>query len=156
MNKPSIQFAKVRDVNSPRYGTDGSNGIDFFVPNDMEWESTTINPQQSLLIPSGLMMNIPKDHALVALNKSGVCMKKILGVGAQLIDGDYQGELHLHVINHGKNTQTISRGEKLVQFMLVYAPQAELQETDAAVLFPEKSQRGEGRFGSTDHSENNL
>lgn len=154
MNKPNIKFAKLRDVKTPCYGTDGSNGIDFFVPNDMEWESKTINPQQALLIPSGLMMNIPKDHALVALNKSGVCMRKVLGVGAQLIDGDYQGELHLHVINHGTASQVITRGEKLVQFMLVYAPQATLEETEPNSLFTHKTQRAAGAFGSTD--EHNL
>lgn len=144
-----IRFNKVRDVKTPTYGTDGSNGLDFYVPNDTEWESYTLNPQHAILIPSGLRLSIPKDHALVALNKSGVCMNKLFGVGAQVIDADYQGEVHIHVINHGTAPQVIKRNEKLVQFMLVHAPQATLEECSAEDIFPEKTGRGAGGFGST-------
>ncbi len=147
--KPTIKFSKIRDVKSPSYGTDGANGMDFFVPNDMEWDSFTLNPQQGLIIPSGLRLSIPEDHALVAMNKSSTCGKKLLGVGAQVVDADYQGEAHIHVINHGKMPQVIRRGEKLVQFLLLYAPQATLQEVMDEGLFEAPTVRGEGKFGST-------
>jgi dUTPase len=65
-----IRFIKIRDVKSPEYGTPGSAGIDFFVPND--FESVILEPGEHILIPSGVRARIPLHTALIAFNKSGV------------------------------------------------------------------------------------
>ena len=52
-----IRFIKIRDVKSPVRGTYYSAGIDFFVPND--FTEKTINPQEDILIPSGIIVEIP-------------------------------------------------------------------------------------------------
>ena len=95
-----MKFLKTRDVKDPNRGTPQSAGIDLFIPND--FTPQFIKPGDSILIPSGLKINVPKDHVFIMMNKSGVAVKKHLDVGACVIDEDYQGEIHIHLINAGK------------------------------------------------------
>lgn len=143
-----IRFIKIRDVKTPEYGTPGSAGIDFFVPND--FESVFLEPGEHVLIPSGIRARLPLHTALIAFNKSGVATKKRLQVGAQVVDCDYQGEIHLHHYNCGTTDQLISPGDKIVQFILTPIIKAKLIECQTEdEVFPTQSERGEGGFGST-------
>lgn len=157
---PYFAFAKVKPVKAPERGTEESAGIDFFVPET--FEEVKLRPLQSVLIPSGVHVKFPKGWALIAKNKSGVCSKKGLIVGACVIDSDYQGEVHIHVINVGEDVQTISPNEKLIQCLLTPIGLPEIQEivgyegageggsfTALELLYPETSKRGKGGFGST-------
>ena len=160
-----MKYIKIRDVKSPSRGTPHSAGIDFFIPN--EWNNSEpyhLRPGGSLLIPAGLKLKVPNGHALIAFNKSGVATKKGVIVGACVVDEDYQGELHLHIINTNQHIESFGEtayssdpgfvdiipGEKLMQFIIVpvnYVDPIEVQTLEE--LFPEESQRGEGGFGST-------
>ena len=144
-----MKFLKVRDVKSPNRGTSSSAGIDFFVPND--FQEITLQPNQSTLIPSGLKVNIPNDHVLIAFNKSGVATKKNLQVGASVVDEDYQGEIHIHLTNVGTSPQTISAGDKIIQFLLlpIVYEGVELVETEEELYGGVQTERGDGGFGST-------
>ena len=99
-------------------------------------------------------------------NKSGIATKHQLQVGACVVDEDYQGEIHLHVMNVGKEIVILKPGMKLVQGLVmpivyvgveVLEPEAELfpQSTERGVLeseaelFPQSTERGVGGFGST-------
>lgn len=146
-NMLEIKFAKTKKVKTPSRGTDRSSGIDFFVPE--AFESVVINPGEHVLIPSGIKVSLPRGWALVAMNKSGVCTKKGLTVGACLIDEDYQGEIHIHLINSSTNSTVIAAGEKIVQFVLKQNPDFFLTETSVDLLHKEETSRGEGGFGST-------
>jgi dUTP pyrophosphatase len=143
-----IRFLKTREVTTPQYGTPGSAGIDFFVPND--YVGVTLNPGESVLIPSGIRARLPLHTALIAMNKSGVATKKRLQVGACVVDCDYQGEIHIHVFNTGLNPVEINAGDKLVQFLLTPIIKAKLIECETEdQVFPAQTERGSGGFGST-------
>lgn len=142
-----MKISKVRDVKTPKRGTEKSAGIDFFVPND--FESCELKPGQSACIPSGVKVNVPEGYALIVFNKSGVALKRNLSVGACVIDEDYQGEVHLHVYNFGTVNETINRGEKLVQMILIPVFYDCIEEVGVSVLYDQVSSRGEGGFGST-------
>lgn len=160
-----MKYIKIRDVKSPTRGTPHSAGIDFYIPNEWnEGEPYQLGPGRSLLIPAGVKLKVPNGHALIAFNKSGIATKKGVIVGACVVDEDYQGELHLHIINTNQPIEsfgesayssdpgfaTIIPGEKLMQFIIVpvnYVDPIEVQTLEE--LFPEESQRGEGGFGST-------
>ena len=129
----TLKMTKVRPVRDPVYSSDGAAGIDFFVPED--FKGHMLVPGNDVLIPSGIKVNIPKGMCLLAVNKSGVASTeqaklhanmKIkdtpqgLIVGACLIDCDYQGEIHLHLINYSAKNIYIGPNDKLVQF--VYKP----------------------------------
>lgn len=142
-----LQFARTRDVKLPVRGTGFSAGIDFFVPAD--FPVTQIWPHHDVLIPLGLKLVIPRGHALIFMNKSGVATKKHLQVGACVIDEDYQGEPHAHLTNTGTESITIYPGDKIVQGLVLKVNYCELEE----MMSPEELQwvsneRGEGGFGS--------
>jgi dUTP pyrophosphatase len=144
-----MKFMKIRDVKSPNRGTSGSAGIDIFVPND--FPVTELYHGETVIIPSGLKVNVPKDHVLVAFNKSGVATKKGLAVGACVIDEDYQGEIHIHLTKVTELMTEIIPGEKIVQLVLlpVKYDSIEISETEEDLWKGKKTERGEGRFGST-------
>lgn len=142
---------KIRDVKTPERGTRGSAGIDFFVPKNMQF---MVAPQSSVSIPSGIRVHIPKDIALVAMNKSGIARKRNLVVGACVIDSDYQGELHLHVMNVGRDSILIEEGTKLVQMLMLKINTSDVVEIDkdeynAWFDGDIETERGDGGFGST-------
>jgi dUTP pyrophosphatase len=144
-----IKIFKTREVKTPHRGSPLSAGIDFFVPE--QFTSVTLEPHDDVLIPSGIKVKLPDGYALVGNNKSGVATKKRLIYGACVIDEDYQGEIHLHLINVGKNPVTINPGDKILQFLLEKQEYAGVIEvTSEEELFGgELTERGEGGFGST-------
>ena len=108
-----------------------------------------IHPGTRCFIPSGIKANVPEGFALVAFNKSGVALKKQLLVGAAVVDSDYQGEIHLHLVNTSNRVVEISPGEKLTQFLLLPVDHGPVNLVDENDLYSEKSERGGGGFGST-------
>ena len=144
-----MRVAKIRNVKTPTRGTNGSAGIDFYVPNDYPLGLCTVHPQERLLIPSGIRADVPDGYALVAFNKSGVAVKQGLDIGACVIDSDYQGEIHLHLFNTTRSKQEIQPGQKLVQFLLLSVDHDMVELVSDKELFSSETDRGDGRFGST-------
>lgn len=143
-----MKIAKIRDVKTPTRGTPLSAGLDFFVPNDFPGEHFLV-PGDAINIPSGIKVKVPHGYALVFKNKSGVAVKRGLQVGACVVDEDYQGEIHLHVRNITMDLQSIKPGEKLVQAILVPVLYEDCEVVGEKELYEEKTERGEGGFGST-------
>ena len=145
-----MRISKIRDVKTPTRGTAKSAGLDFYVPNDFEpwWVCRNCGVN----IPSGIKANIPEGFALIAFNKSGIAVKNGLQIGACVADEDYQGEIHLHVVNVGNNGPVlIAPGMKLVQFILLPVNYEAIEVVDENELYNEASERGEGGFGSTNN-----
>ena len=144
-----MKFLKIKDVKTPTRGTSQSAGIDLYIPND--YPTTEIDPQVSVFIPSGLKINVPENHVLIAMNKSGVALKKNLQVGACVIDEDYQGEVHIHLTNVGNHPCTIEGGDKIIQCVLmpVNYDIVEVVESEEEMWKGEETERGDGGFGST-------
>lgn len=162
-----MKITKVRDVKTPERGTAKSAGIDFFVPND--FTTTLLSPQRDMLIPSGIKAQVPEGFMLMAAEKSGVVTSKraaveagrtpkptaynsIVILGAKIVDEDYQGEIHIHLINVGKEYVTIKPGTKIAQFILVPVSYENIEVVPEDQLFSEVSDRGDGGFGSTGDS----
>lgn len=116
-------------------------------------EKIIVNPGSKILIPSGIKVNLPKYIALDATNKSGIASKRGLIVGAELIDQNYQGELHINLINTDiKHSVIINAGDKIVQFLPLFIPKfTEIVEaSNEKELFEgTSSTRGENGFGSS-------
>lgn len=148
-----MKVQRIRDVKLPTRGTPQSAGLDFYVPNDVLFGGIDIclKPGDSVVIPSGIKVEVPKGYALIGFNKSGIAVKRHLYVGACVIDEDYQGEVHLHLINTSAEVQSIMPGEKLVQGLLLPISLEDVVEMkDEEELYNgEKTERGEGGFGST-------
>ena len=111
----------------------------------------TLHAGDRVNIPSGIRCKIDKDYALIAFNKSGVSTKLGLDVLANVVDSDYQGEIHLSVVNTSNETVYIKEGDKLVQFILLKVGLDEIEEVDDNCIFLEITERGNKGFGSTDN-----
>jgi dUTP pyrophosphatase len=145
-----MRIVKVRDVKTPQRGTPQSAGIDFFVPND--YEKIVLGPGDACNIPSGIHAKIPKGYALIAMEKSGVFLNKRLEVGAKVVDEDYQGEIHLSLVNGSSlESSVINPGEKIVQMLLVPVSYETTEEVSSLeeLYGGETTERGSGGFGST-------
>ena len=162
-----MKIAKTRNVKTPERGTEKSAGIDFFVPND--FKSVVIRPGRDLLIPSGIKAAVPEGFMLMAAEKSGVVTSKsaavaagrtpkptaydsIIILGAKIVDEDYQGEIHIHLVNVGDDAVKIEPGTKIAQFILVPVSYENVEVVPEDQLFSEVSDRGDGGFGSTGDS----
>jgi len=144
-----MRILKIRDVKTPTRGTSKSAGVDLYVPNG--YPRTKIEPGQSVLIPSGVKVNVPENHVFIAMNKSGIATKKGLYVGACVIDEDYQGEVHIHLTNVGLEECYIEGGDKVVQCLLIPVnyENVEVASNEDELWDGLVTDRGDGGFGST-------
>jgi dUTP pyrophosphatase len=171
-----MDFVKVRDVISPSRANKTDAGIDFYIPFDVKIKDLLrINPHltaqnfvhnkgimvsvfiksgERILIPSGIHVKLPKKHALIAFNKSGIAHKTGLVVGSQVVDEGYEGEIHISIINTATQTCKINAGAKIVQFICLpvnYTQPKEIEEPILEFYQNSKSTRGVGGFGSTNN-----
>ena len=127
----------------PTYATQGSAGLDLRALLD---EPTTLEPGQTLLIPTGLAIYIDDPSlAGMILPRSGLGHKHgiVLGNLVGLIDSDYQGQLFVSCWNRGQTIFTLEPGERIAQLILVPVIQAEFE----IVSDFSTSERGSGGFG---------
>ncbi|MGA0129532.1 MAG: dUTP diphosphatase [Burkholderiales bacterium] len=129
----------------PQYSTSGSAGLDLRACTD---EKMTINPGDTVLIPTGLAINIADPgYAAVILPRSGLGHKNgiVLGNLVGLIDSDYQGQLFVSIWNRGKETFELNPFDRIAQLVVIPVVQVDLNIVDDL----EKTERAAGGFGST-------
>ncbi len=134
-----------KDIPFPAYATEGSAGLDLRACLD---DATTLNPGDTILIPTGLAIYIEDQNlAATILPRSGLGHKHgiVLGNLVGLIDSDYQGELMVSCWNRGQSAFTIEPGERIAQLVLLPVVQAEFTLVEDFVA----TERGEGGFGHT-------
>jgi dUTP pyrophosphatase len=116
-------------------------------------KSIDLDTNEKILIPSGIHVNLPKNIFLKVDNKSGIASKRGLICGANIIDTDYTGEMHINLINVCNNTAIINAGDKIVQMIALFQPvMKEAVEFESLEKLYENStsERGADGFGSTD------
>ena len=129
----------------PAYATPGSAGLDLRACLDAP---VTLAPGQTTLIPTGLAIHIADPGlAAIILPRSGLGHKHgiVLGNLVGLIDSDYQGQLMVSCWNRGSASFVIQPLERIAQLVLVPVVQATFRRVEDF----ERSERGEGGFGST-------
>ena len=128
----------------PTFGSPEAAGADLYACLE---QYVTIAPGETVFVPTGLAMELPRGYAGLIYARSGLACKRGLAPANKVgvVDSDYRGEFIVALHNHGTQAQTISTGERIAQ--LVVTP----------VLIPEyievetlsDTQRGAGGFGST-------
>lgn len=145
MNTYDINVKKLNDAATlPTYGSEYAAGADLYACLET---AVTIEPGDTLLVPTGIAMEIPVGYAGLIYARSGLASKKGLAPANKVgvIDADYRGEIMVALHNHSKVAATVEPQERIAQ--LVIAPYItgafhvveELSDTD----------RGAGGFGST-------
>jgi dUTP pyrophosphatase len=141
-NYPKLKYQLLSSTaKDPVRGTHGSSGIDVFSPVDI-----TIPPRGDGLIPLDVRFEIPFGWDLAVYNKSGVATKKKLSKGAELIDSDYRGTVHIHFFNNSDSPVEIHTGDKIAQLVMREVWMGDLEKSEDIST---ETVRGEGAFGST-------
>ncbi|MBU8921617.1 MAG: dUTP diphosphatase [Bacteroidales bacterium] len=124
--------------------TDGSSGYDIRAACD---EDMIIEPGETMLVPSGIELSIPPGYEGQVRPRSGLALKKSVGVlnSPGTIDSDYRGELGVILTNFSKEIFPVSRGDRIAQIVFVELPRVELVEMESLDV----TDRGDGGYGST-------
>lgn len=135
-----------QSLSLPRYETLQAAGADIRACFEDRGE-LVIEPGKRVLIPTGLAFEIPSGHEIQVRPRSGMSLKTPLLVvnSPGTIDADYRGEVMVIMGNFGSESYTIKHGERIAQ--LVFSPI--LQACFELAHELNKSERGEGGFGST-------
>jgi dUTP pyrophosphatase len=139
-----VRGERDADLPLPQYMSDRAAGMDLFAAVDAD---VTIQPQEVALIPTGLAVAIPAGFEGQIRARSGLAVQYSLAVinAPGTIDSDYRGEIRVALINLGKKTFTIHRGDRIGQLIIsrVYRAQWNLRED------LDETDRNEGGFGHT-------
>tara|TARA_B100001094_G_C18077523_1_gene743437 strand:+ start:796 stop:1257 length:462 start_codon:yes stop_codon:yes gene_type:complete len=126
-------------------------GMDFFFA-PQEGAAARIKPGQSVLLETGVKMQVPPGCMLQIMNKSGIASKKHLITGACVVDEGYDGEIFVNLHNIGTGIEYIELGQKIAQgvFVRIEKPSLILIEEDD--IYEGATDRGDGALGSTGDS----
>ena len=128
----------------PTYGTVDSAGADLYALLEKE---IMIKPRETVIIPTGLAMAIPKGYVGLIYARSSLGTKRGLAPANKVgvIDADYRGEIKVVLYNQSDSIQTISPNERIAQIVITPFLQVEFNEVNEL----NETDRGEGGFGST-------
>lgn len=140
-NPIQVEF-DLNDFNSSPVRYDDSKGLNYIL----------LAPLSRINILSGIYCQMEEaGRALIAHNKSGVASKHGLIYGAQVVDFEYQGEIHINVINTSSKVVRIYEEQKLMQFLEVPIFTSAIEEVETLQkLYKGATSRADGGFGSTD------
>ena len=128
----------------PSYASVNAAGADLYACLDGE---ISIKPHTTVVIPTGIAIELPEGYAGLIYARSGLATKKGLAPANKVgvVDCDYRGEVKVALHNHSEEEQTVSTGERIAQ--LVITPYLTARFVECETL--SETVRGEGGFGST-------
>ncbi len=131
-----------KELPTPKYAHLGDAGMDLYSATEY-----TLQPGERKLIPTGLKIAVPYGFEVQVRPRSGLALKHGISVinTPGTIDHQYRGEMAVILINHGKESFEIKRGERIAQMVLNKVEFMHLEEVEALV----ETDRGAGGFGST-------
>ena len=134
------------DFELPRYLTPGAAGVDIMAAVE---EEVVIVPGEIKFIPAGIYIALPDGFEAQLRPRSGLALKKGLGIvnSPGTIDSDYRGEVGVIMINHGREQVTITRGMRMAQMVVQRVVRANWQEVEEL----DSTSRGGGGFGHSGH-----
>ncbi len=145
MEQITVRFTKLSEnAQVPTYGSACAAGADLRALCD---ENITIKAGETVLVHTGIAMEIPDGLVGLIYARSGLASKRGLAPAncVGVIDSDYRGELMVALHNHGAEAQTITNGERIAQLVIAPYVCAAFVETDSLT----DTDRGSGGFGST-------
>lgn len=107
-----------------------------------------IESGQRILIPTGLIFDIPPDYSVRIHARSGLALKQglVMANSQGIIDWDYVEETHIMVMNVSSENLYIHNGERIAQGELVLVHPYSIEPTEVR---PNQKTSRNGGFGST-------
>ena len=107
-----------------------------------------INPKERILIPTGLILDIPKGYSVRLYPRSSLALKQglTLANNVGIIDSDYVEPVFAMIFNMSGYVKYINHGERICQAELFKDQPHVLEEV---LERPERKTERDGGFGST-------
>lgn len=140
-----VKFTKLDPrATVPTYGSASAAGADLYA---MSGEDIEILPHQTVMIHTGLAMELPEGYCGLIFARSGIASKRGLAPANKVgvVDSDYRGEFMVALHNHSDAPAVVAGGERIAQLVITPYLRAEFVESDALT----ETDRGAGGFGST-------
>ena len=141
----SVNIKKLKpNAAIPTYGSAYAAGADLYACVD---SAVCVEPGMTVMVPTGLAMELPIGYAGLIYARSGLASKKGLAPANKVgvVDSDYRGEVMVALHNHSTVAATIEPGERIAQLVITPYIQGIFNEVDSL----DDTERGAGGFGST-------
>ena len=128
----------------PEYATPLSAGLDLRANLSAP---VTLQPLGRALIPTGLFIALPPGFEAQVRPRSGLALKKGIGVlnSPGTIDADYRGEIGIILVNLSDEPFVVQDGERSAQMVVARHERVEWTAVDEL----DETERGAGGFGHT-------
>lgn len=145
MINQNVNIKKLRsDAKIPTYGSVHAAGCDLYACID---DNVKIASGETVLIKTGIAMEVPVGYAGLIYARSGMATKKGLAPANKVgvVDADYRGEIMVALHNHSNEDKVVEPFERIAQFVITPYLKATFNEVEEL----EDTERGNGGFGST-------
>jgi len=100
-------------VTLPSRGSRFSAGHDLYALEDV-----LLPAQGQRLVGTGIAIGIPKGTYARIAPQTGLAYKESIGIGGGVIDADYIGEVKVIMMNHGKKSYQVQKGDRVAQIII--------------------------------------
>ena len=142
----NIQVKKLKsNAQLPTRGSAYAAGYDLYAC--PEEDSVTIAPHTTAKIGTGLSIAVPEGYFGAVFARSGLASKQGLRPAncVGVCDSDYRGEYIVALHNDTDLEQTVNKGDRIAQLVVMPYLAVEFEEKDEL----SETERGAGGFGST-------
>lgn len=135
----------AQGLDLPAYQSAGAAGMDLVAALPAQ-SKIIIEPGAHDTIPTGIALALPAGYEAQVRPRSGLAQRAGVTVlnAPGTIDADYRGEIHVILINHGREGYEVVRGARIAQLVFARVEQMVLVEAEL-----DETARGAGGFGST-------
>lgn len=134
-----VKLALDKGAFKPGFAHADDAGMDLKSPVDV-----TIVPGKSVVIDTGVHIEIPKGYAGFLKSKSGLNVNHGI-TGEGIIDVGYTGSIKAKLYNNSHENYHVCRGDKIIQLVIIPCIQPIFEIVDRL----DDSERGANGFGST-------
>jgi dUTP pyrophosphatase len=133
---------KLNEMAQITRGSNEAAGYDLYAT-----VTANIPPHHTVLIGTGLAMEIPKGYFGGIFARSGLATKQGIRPAncVGVIDSDYRGEVKVALHNDTDTGVDINMGDRIAQLVVIPYQEVDLEFVDSL----DDTERGTGGFGST-------
>lgn len=136
-----IQIKRIiKDAKILQFALKGDAGMDLYSAEDV-----VLKPGERISCRTGIAIKIPQGHAGLIWDKGGISHKFGIKTLGGVFDSNYTGEWLIGLINLGRESFKIEKGQKIAQVLF---QRIEIPLIEEVKKMP-TTNRKEARFGST-------
>lgn len=136
-----LKIKKLReDAMIPSFNHDSDAGLDMYSVDEV-----LVAPQERKAVDTGIALELPKGHAGLVWDRSGLALKEGIITMGGVIDEGYRGEIKIIVYNMTDQYYQIKKGDRIAQMLIQKVEHPKIEVTG---MLSESDREAKG-FGSS-------